>query len=74
MVQLLGLVAIDAAVFGFNPDSLFAVEGFSREAVTIGAIAAGIGLVCDAWFLIIYSGANVQKFQVCHHPTTSTWH
>ncbi|TFK83225.1 hypothetical protein K466DRAFT_555406 [Polyporus arcularius HHB13444] len=61
--SLLGLVAIDAAVFGFNPDSLFAVQGFSREAVTIGAIAAGIGLVCDAWFLIIYSGANVQKFQ-----------
>ncbi|RPD54492.1 hypothetical protein L226DRAFT_494380 [Lentinus tigrinus ALCF2SS1-7] len=61
--SLLGLAGIDAAVFGFAPDGLFAVEGFSREAVSIGAIAAGIGLVCDAWFLIMYSGANVQKFQ-----------
>ncbi|KAI0696892.1 hypothetical protein C8T65DRAFT_663130 [Cerioporus squamosus] len=61
--SLLGLAGIDAAVFGFAPDGLFAVQGFSREAVSIGAIAAGIGLVCDAWFLIMYSGANVQKFQ-----------
>ena len=73
MFKLLGLAGIDAAVFGFAPDGLFAVQGFSREAVSVGAIAAGIGLVCDAWFLIMYSGANVQKFQVSHvgvHVTT----
>ncbi|KAI0640328.1 hypothetical protein C8Q77DRAFT_1086012 [Trametes polyzona] len=61
--SLLGLAAIDAAVFGFAPDAMFAVDGFSRSVVAIGAIAAGIGLVSDAWFLVLYSSANAVKFQ-----------
>ncbi|KAI0352199.1 hypothetical protein OH77DRAFT_1498079 [Trametes cingulata] len=61
--SLLALAAIDAAVFGFAPDALFVVDGFSQSVVAIGAIAAGIGLVSDAWFLILYSGANAAKFQ-----------
>ncbi|KAI0370138.1 hypothetical protein BV20DRAFT_322538 [Pilatotrama ljubarskyi] len=61
--SLLALAAIDAAVFGFAPDALFVVDGFSQSVVAIGAIAAGIGLVSDAWYLILYSGANAAKFQ-----------
>ena len=64
MLQLLALAGIDAAVFGFGSDAMYAVEGFSKGAVSLGAITAGIGLVCDAWFLVLYSGAHVQKFQV----------
>ncbi|KAH9854503.1 hypothetical protein C2E23DRAFT_884079 [Lenzites betulinus] len=62
--SLLALAGIDAAVFGFAPDSTsFTVDGFSRSVVAIGAIAAGLGLVSDAWFLVLYSGANGAKFQ-----------
>ncbi|KAI0776335.1 hypothetical protein BD413DRAFT_265646 [Trametes elegans] len=61
--SLLALAAIDAAVFGFSPDAMFAVNGFARSVVAIGSIAAGIGLVSDAWFLVLYSGASAVKFQ-----------
>ncbi|KAI0756048.1 hypothetical protein C8Q80DRAFT_1126102 [Daedaleopsis nitida] len=61
--SLLALAGIDAAVFGFGSDALFAVHGFSKESVSLGGIAAGIGLVFDAWFLVRYGGANVQQFQ-----------
>ncbi|KAI0801529.1 hypothetical protein C8Q74DRAFT_499009 [Fomes fomentarius] len=60
--SLLALAGIDAAVFGFGSDSLFTVAGISRRVVSIGGISAAIGLVCDAWFLVLYSGANAQKF------------
>ncbi|CDO68495.1 hypothetical protein BN946_scf184499.g20 [Trametes cinnabarina] len=62
--SLLALAGIDAAVFGFAPGALFVVDGFSKSVVAIGAIAAGIGLVTDTWFLVLYSGANAEKFQV----------
>ncbi|KAI0829114.1 hypothetical protein BC628DRAFT_1409086 [Trametes gibbosa] len=61
--SLLALAGIDAAVFGFAPDASFIVDGFSRSVIAIGSIAAGIGLVSDAWFLVLYSGANAAKFQ-----------
>ncbi|KAI0714531.1 hypothetical protein C8Q76DRAFT_427469 [Earliella scabrosa] len=60
--SLLALAGIDAAVFGFGDDALVSPDGFERGAVSMGAIAAGIGLVCDAWFLVLYSNANAQKF------------
>ncbi|KAL7284924.1 hypothetical protein ACG7TL_000012 [Trametes sanguinea] len=61
--SLLALAGIDAAVFGFAPGALFVVDGFSQSVVAIGAIAAGIGLVTDAWFLLLYSSASPEKFQ-----------
>ncbi|KAI0931091.1 hypothetical protein AcW2_000050 [Taiwanofungus camphoratus] len=61
--SLLALAGIDAAVFGFTPGSLFAVDGLAQRVVAIGAIAAGIGIVFDAWFLVVYSSANAAKFQ-----------
>ena len=60
----MALAGIYAAVFGFAPGSLFVLDGFSLGAVSIGAIAAGLGLVYDAWFLVLYSGASGSKFLV----------
>ena len=60
----MALAGIDAAVFGFAPGGLFVLEGFSLGAISICAIAAGLGLVYDAWFLVLYSGANGAKFLV----------
>ena len=68
---MLALAGIDAAVFGFAPGGLFVLEGFSLGAVSIGAIAAGLGLVYDAWFLVLYSGANGSKFLVSPPPSPS---
>ncbi|KAI0658266.1 hypothetical protein C8Q70DRAFT_994149 [Cubamyces menziesii] len=61
--SLLALAGIDSAVFGFAPGSMYVIDGFSQSVVAIGAIAAGIGLVTDAWFLVLYSGASAEKFQ-----------
>ncbi|KAH9914722.1 hypothetical protein B0H21DRAFT_828294 [Amylocystis lapponica] len=61
--SLLALAGIDAAVFGFAPGSLFPIDWLSEHVVAFGAIAAGLGLVFDAWFLVCYSGANAAKFQ-----------
>ncbi|OJT05628.1 Deubiquitination-protection protein dph1 [Trametes pubescens] len=69
--SLLALAGIDAAVFGFASDATFIVDGFARSVVAIGAIAAGIGLVSDAWFLVLYSGANAVKFQVSRRIPSS---
>ncbi|KAL6303935.1 hypothetical protein BKA93DRAFT_826150 [Sparassis latifolia] len=34
-----------------------------QRVVAFGAISAGLGIVFDAWFLFLYSGANATKFQ-----------
>jgi hypothetical protein len=34
------------------------------RAVTVGSIASAIGVICDVWFLIVYSGSDGAKFQV----------
>ncbi|EJF67498.1 hypothetical protein DICSQDRAFT_165322 [Dichomitus squalens LYAD-421 SS1] len=60
--SLLALAGINAAVFGLAPGSLFVLDGFSLGSISIGAIAAGLGLVYDAWFLVLYSGASGAKF------------
>ncbi|THH10528.1 hypothetical protein EW146_g8347 [Bondarzewia mesenterica] len=60
---LLAVAALDTAVFGFSPGTLFGVDTFAKRAVTISSIASGIGLATDAWFIFAYSGADVRKFQ-----------
>lgn len=56
--------SLNAAVFGFTPDATFSIDGLAKRAIAIGSIAAGIGLVADAWFIVAYSGADVTKFRV----------
>ncbi|OBZ66030.1 hypothetical protein A0H81_14009 [Grifola frondosa] len=61
--SLLALAGIDATVFGISPAPVFSMDGFTQTVVTIGAISAGLGVVIDAWFLVLYSGASPTKFQ-----------
>ena len=58
---------MDAAVFGFSSgDTIFSVDdSIVKRSIVIGSIAAGLGIVIDAWLLFRYSGSSVQKFQVC---------
>lgn len=44
---------------------MFTIDGIAKRSIAIGSIAAGIGIVVDAWFLVAYSGTNVAKFKVC---------
>lgn len=34
------------------------------KAIAVGSVASGIGLVIDAWFLLVYCNATPAKFQV----------
>ncbi|KAJ3810774.1 hypothetical protein F5876DRAFT_76462 [Lentinula aff. lateritia] len=81
---LLGLAAIDAAIFAISPSSsspsfsdvasgaeaadmassssLFPVDSFAREAVSLSTISTALGLLCDAYFLMIYAWGDVSTF------------
>lgn len=59
---------LNAAVYGYSAGTLFDVDGLALRSVTLGSIASGIGLVADVWFLVVYSGADVAKFQVRPSP------
>ncbi|PCH34472.1 hypothetical protein WOLCODRAFT_135730 [Wolfiporia cocos MD-104 SS10] len=61
--SLLALAGIDAAVFGLAPGSILPIDSVAQHAVALGAIAAGLGLLIVSWFLLIYSGANTEKFK-----------
>lgn len=56
--------SIDAAIFGFSPGTLFVIDGWSERLVVLSSVTAGIGIVLDAWFLMLYSSANAERFQV----------
>ena len=67
--KLIGLAAVNTAVIGFVKGSTaFTIDDFSLGAVTIGAIAAGLGMAMDAWFFFLFSGADVAKFKVRLRP------
>ncbi|KAJ3908814.1 hypothetical protein F5879DRAFT_249502 [Lentinula edodes] len=81
---LLGLAAIDAAIFAISPSSsspsfsdvasgakaadlassssLFPVDSYAREAVSLSTISTALGLLCDAYFLMIYAWGDVSTF------------
>ncbi|KAI0066705.1 hypothetical protein BV25DRAFT_1878804 [Artomyces pyxidatus] len=61
--SLLSVAAVDATVFGFSTDSIFGVDGLAKRTLTISSIAAALGLGIDAWFILLYSGADYHKFQ-----------
>ncbi|CAL1693780.1 unnamed protein product [Somion occarium] len=61
--SLLAVAGLNAAVFGFESDAMFTIDGIAKRSIAIGSIAAGIGIVVDAWFLVAYSGTNVAKFK-----------
>ncbi|KIJ04572.1 hypothetical protein PAXINDRAFT_141860 [Paxillus involutus ATCC 200175] len=61
--SLVALAGLEAAVFGFSSGSLFTVDSVAKRAIAMASIASGIGLSIDAWFLLVYSGADSTRFQ-----------
>lgn len=39
------------------------MDGLALRSVTLGSITAAIGLVIDAWFLVLYSSGDVDRFR-----------
>ncbi|KAE9392502.1 hypothetical protein BT96DRAFT_924676 [Gymnopus androsaceus JB14] len=62
---LIGLAAIDAAVFAMSPsepDEFFAVDSLGRSAVSLSTISTALGLLCDGYFLLHFAWGNVETF------------
>ncbi|KDQ62993.1 hypothetical protein JAAARDRAFT_362720 [Jaapia argillacea MUCL 33604] len=60
---LLALAALNLAVFGLAPTTIFPIDGAARQAIALGSIASGIGLFIDAWFLFVYGGCDEVRFR-----------
>lgn len=61
---LVAVSAVNAGIFAISGDSLFKISENAKGAVAASSIAAGLGLVCDVWFLLRYSWATVETFTV----------
>jgi len=61
---LIALAAVDTAVFSIAPGSLFTINTYATSAIAASSIASGLGIVCDAWFLLRYNWADLQTFIV----------
>jgi len=59
---------LNATVFGFAPDVIFAVDSAAKRAVAISGVTAGIGLVLNFWYQFLYNGVTAAKFQVSSSP------
>lgn len=47
-----------------SPDSVFTVDNYARSAIAASSIASGLGISCDAWFLLRYNWAGLDTFIV----------
>ncbi|KAJ8455138.1 hypothetical protein ONZ45_g19039 [Pleurotus djamor] len=59
---LVALAAVDTAVFAISDDSIFDVDPYARNAIAASSIASGLGISCDAWFLLRYNWADLHTF------------
>ncbi|KDQ31513.1 hypothetical protein PLEOSDRAFT_23374 [Pleurotus ostreatus PC15] len=59
---LVALAAVDTAVFAISDDSIFVVDPYARNAIAASSIASGLGISCDAWFLLRYNWADLHTF------------
>jgi len=59
---LVALAAVDTAVFSISPDSIFIVNPYARSAIAASSISSGLGIACDAWFLLRYNWADLTTF------------
>jgi hypothetical protein len=59
---LLGLSAVNAAMFAINPDAIFKVNSYACTAVSISSAACGLGIACDVWFLVHYTWVDLETF------------
>ena len=66
IVLIIGLpfISVDTAVFSIAPSSLFTINTYATSAIAASSIASGLGIVCDAWFLLRYNWADLQTFIV----------
>ncbi|KAI0319947.1 hypothetical protein OF83DRAFT_1169738 [Amylostereum chailletii] len=60
---LISVVAVDATVLGFSHDNLFPVDTVAKRALIVSSIAAALGIVFDAWFLLAYGNTSGRRFQ-----------
>ena len=67
--MVLPSISVDTAVFSIAPGSLFTVDTYARSAIAASSIASGLGIVCDAWFLLRYNWADLHTFIVSHLST-----
>lgn len=65
----LPFISVNTAVFSIAPGSLFTVDTYARSAIAASSIASGLGIVCDAWFLLRYNWADLHTFIVSHLST-----
>jgi len=63
--------SVNTAVFSISPDSIFKVDSYARSAVATSSVASGLGIACDAWFLLRYNWADIHTFIVCSLSTSS---
>ncbi|PPR06114.1 hypothetical protein CVT24_004214 [Panaeolus cyanescens] len=60
---LVALAAVDTAVFSISSDSTFEVDNYARSAIAASSVASGLGIACDAWFLLRYNWIDLQTFK-----------
>ncbi|PPQ82814.1 hypothetical protein CVT25_009192 [Psilocybe cyanescens] len=53
---------VDTAVFSISPDSIFNVDSYAKAAIATSSVASGLGIACDAWFLLRYNWADLRTF------------
>jgi len=56
--------SVDTAVFSISPGSIFSVDPYAQSAIASSSIASGLGISCDAWFLLRYNWADLHTFTV----------
>jgi hypothetical protein len=60
------MLSVDTAVFSMSsgPGSLFNVDRYAQNAIAASSVASGLGVSCDAWFLLRYNWADLRTFRV----------
>ncbi|KAJ7226906.1 hypothetical protein GGX14DRAFT_693037 [Mycena pura] len=49
---LFALAAMNMSLFTIDSQSLFEVDEFAQKAIAASTVATGLGILCDAWFLV----------------------
>ncbi|PPQ87414.1 LOW QUALITY PROTEIN: hypothetical protein CVT25_008110 [Psilocybe cyanescens] len=52
----------DTAVFSISAYSIFNVDSYAKAAIATSSVASGLGIACDAWFLLRYNWADLRTF------------
>ncbi|KAJ6534925.1 hypothetical protein B0H19DRAFT_1271598 [Mycena capillaripes] len=60
---LVGLAALEIAVFALTPDSVFSIDKVARITVSGSCISTGAGLLCDFYVCLRFGLANVPVFK-----------